>query len=76
MTDINDSDLMIEIFYSHEPSSIAEHIALLADPPIRVTHRPTGISAIGEGQGSQVRNKELALKILQELLAPKESQSQ
>ena len=73
MSDIDESDLLVEIFYSQEPSSVDEHIALLADPPIRVTHRPTGISAIGEGQGSQVGNKDMALKVLHGLLSSKES---
>jgi protein subunit release factor A len=68
-TDINEVDLLIEIFLSHEPGSVEEYINLLADPPIRVTHKPTGISAIGEGQGSQVRNKEKALEFLKELLS-------
>ena len=72
-TDINEADLLIEIFYSHEPSSVEEHLSLLADPPIRLTHKPTGISAIGEGQGSQIRNKEMALERLQELLSANES---
>ena len=34
-----------------------------------MTHLPTGISAIGEGQGSQAKNKERAIELLQILLA-------
>ncbi len=69
---MNEADLLVEIFYSYEPRSLEEHLSLLADPPIRVTHRPTGISAIGEGQGSQVKNKEKALELLRELVSSKE----
>jgi protein subunit release factor A len=71
-TDINEADLLTEIFLSHEPGSVEDYVNLLANPPIRVTHKPTGISAIGEGQGSQVLNKEKALEILKELLSSKE----
>lgn len=72
-TDINEADLLIEFYYPHEPISLEDHVSLLADPPVRLTHKPTGISAIGEGQGSQVRNKEMALEKLQELLSANES---
>ena len=68
-TDINEADLLTEIFFSHEPESVEDYSNLLSDPPIRLTHRPTGISTIGEGQGSQVRNKAKALQILKELLS-------
>ena len=68
-TSFDEDDLHVEIFVSEEPKNIDEHIALLANAPIRVTHLPTSISAVGEGQGSQVKNKEKAIELLKEQLA-------
>jgi protein subunit release factor A len=69
--DINEADLLMEFFYPQEPSSLEEHLSMLDNPPIRITHKPTGLSAIGEGQGSQVKNKQMALDVLRELLSSK-----
>lgn len=39
------------------------------DSAVRATHRPTGLSALARGERSQHRNKALALKRLQHLIA-------
>ena len=52
-----------------ESSSIEDFAAAVTTAPIRVTHLPSGISAVGEGQGNQVANKQRALELLQEELA-------
>lgn len=72
MTELNESDLQIEIFWAEEAKTVAESAAMITVAPIRVTHLPTGISAIGEGQGSQVKNKERAIELLKGRLATDE----
>jgi protein subunit release factor A len=66
---LNESGLLTELFLAREPETIADHVAMLTDAPVRVTHLLTGISAIGEGQGDQVKNKERAVELLKEQLA-------
>ena len=67
--ELNESDLQTELFLSREPKTVEEHVAMLTEAPIRVTHLPTGISAIGQGQGNQIKNKERAIQLLKEQLA-------
>ena len=67
--ELSDSDLQTEVFFAREPQTIEEHLAMLTEGAIRVTHLPTGVSAIGEGQGNQVKNKERAIELLKALLA-------
>lgn len=69
----DENDLYVEAFIADEPKTIDEHVAMLSNPPIRVTHRPTGICAVGEGQGSQIKNKEKAIELLIEQLKKNES---
>ena len=69
----NENDLYVEVFIPEEPKTIDEHIAMLSNPPIRVTYLPTGISAVGEGQGSQIKNKERAIELLKERLKKNDS---
>jgi protein subunit release factor A len=66
--DLNENDLQTEIFLAREPETVEELLAMLTEGAIRVTHLPTGISAIGEGQGNQVKNKEMAIERLRTLL--------
>ena len=66
--DLNENDLQTEIFLARESETVEELIAMLTEGAIRVTHVPTGISAIGEGQGNQVKNKEMAIERLKTLL--------
>ena len=61
---IDENDLKTEIHIPEEPKTTDEYVAMLSNPPIRITHLPTGISAIGEGQGSQIKNKEKAIELL------------
>lgn len=68
LIDLNEDDLETEIFLDEEPRTLAEQLAWLTQAPIRVTHRPTGISAVGEGQGNQIKNKERAIQLLNEYL--------
>ena len=70
---LSEDDLEIEILIDDAPKTAEELGAWLTEAPLRVTHRPTGISAIGEGQGNQIKNKERALQLLKERLA-KETQ--
>jgi protein subunit release factor A len=67
--DLNEDDLEIEIFLDEESRTVTDQIAYLTQAPIRVTHRPTGVSAVGEGQGNQVKNKQRAIELLKEYLA-------
>ena len=60
----DENDLQTEIYLPEEPKTTDEYVAMVSNPPIRVTHLPTGISAVGEGQGSQIKNKEKAIELL------------
>lgn len=70
--ELKEKDLQIEIFLAREPVTVEEYVSMLTEGAIRVTHLPTGISAIGEGQGNQVKNKEKAIELLQTLLADRD----
>jgi protein subunit release factor A len=67
--ELNEDDLETEILLDEEPRAVAEQIAWVTQAPIRVTHLPTGISAVGEGQGNQIKNKQRAIELLKEYLA-------
>jgi len=67
--ELNESDLQTELFINREPKTLEEHVAMFTDAPIRVTHLPTGISAIGQGQGNQIKNKDKAIELLKKQLA-------
>jgi protein subunit release factor A len=69
----DESELKTEIFIPEEPKTTAEYIAMLSNPAIRVTYLATGVSAIGEGQGSQIKNKEKAIELLRAQLEKDES---
>ena len=66
--DLNERELRVEMFMppDSDPGNIEFNVL---NAPIRVTHLPTGLSAIGEGQGSQVKNKEMALQLLKKLIS-------
>ena len=55
--------------YIEPNTDMAKLMSDVANAPIRITHIPTGLSAIGEGQGSQIANKEMALELLKKLLS-------
>jgi len=73
--ELNETDLQTEIFVDMEALSIEEITVALREAPIRVTHLPTGISAVGEGQGNQVKNKERAMELLRTLLTREDDPS-
>ena len=73
--EFNESDTLTEIQMPEEPLSTEELVAWLTTAPIRVTHVPTGASAVGEGLGSQVKNKEKAIELLRGELARMGQQS-
>ena len=62
--ELSESEITIEILMPGGRLPVREQIAWLTEAPIRLTHIPTGITAIGERQGSQVKNKEMALELL------------
>ena len=63
-----EDDILTEICWE-STGDTARDIELISRAPIRVTDVPTGISAVGEGQGSQVRNYEKAIERLRHLLS-------
>ena len=73
--ELDETDLQTEIFIDMEELSIEEITVALREAPIRVTHLPTGISAVGEGQGNQVKNKERAMELLKTLLTREDDPS-
>ena len=70
--ELDEKDLQIEILLAREPETVEEYVSMLTEGAIRVTHLPTGLSAIGEGQGNQVTNKEMAIELLKTLLGNRE----
>ncbi|MBI3654645.1 MAG: peptide chain release factor-like protein [Acidobacteria bacterium] len=42
---------------------------VVLDDPVRLTHIPTGLIAVGEGRGSQIQNKQMAMSLLKKMLA-------
>jgi peptide chain release factor 2 len=74
--DFDENDLKTEIFFPEDPKTTDEYVAMLSNPLIRVTHMPTGVSAVGEGQGSQIKNKEKAMELLKAQLEKDESRKE
>lgn len=74
MTDfkLDENDLLVEIFRYPPTGNLDEDFARMSFAPVRIIHKPTGISAIGEEQVSQIKNKEKAIELLKELLAKQE----
>ena len=70
--DLNDDDLEVEICLDDKPRTVEELIESITTAPIRATHKPSGISAVGEGQGNQVKNKARAIELLRETLLKQE----
>ena len=62
--ELDESTLLTEMQMPDEQLSLDERLAWVSSAPIRVTHLPTGLSAVGEGQGSQIKNKERAVELL------------
>jgi len=63
-----ESELLIEILMTEVSLDAQDLGTWVTSAPIRVTHLPSGISAVGEGQGNQVANKQRALELLREEL--------
>jgi protein subunit release factor A len=67
--ELRESEISTEILVPGGVLPLREQIAWLEDAPVRVTHIPTGVSAIGKGRGSQAKNREVALELLKAQLA-------
>jgi protein subunit release factor A len=57
-------DLRVELYVAKN-ANLSESVKLMAKAAVRVTHLPTGLRAVGRGQGSQIENHERALEILE-----------
>jgi len=66
--ELSESELLTEILMPEVSSGLEDFAAAVTIAPIRLTHIPSGISAVGEGQGNQVANKQRALELLREEL--------
>jgi len=68
-TNLNQEEFLVEAFKSDPTGDEEKDRELFMRAPVRVTHKPTGLSAIGVDQGSQRKNHEEATRLLMELLA-------
>ena len=73
--ELSESEISTEVLVPGGVLPVGEQIAWLKDAPIRLTHIPTGITAVGEGQGSHAKNKEMALGLLKAQLSGTEQES-
>ncbi|MDQ3819806.1 MAG: peptide chain release factor-like protein [Acidobacteriota bacterium] len=71
---LDESELKVELLMPEKLDSLSveERVSLLTTALVRVTHIPTGISAVSEGCDNQIKNKEKAVDLLTELLKKKE----
>ena len=72
----DENALYTEIFFPEAPKTGDEHLVMLSNPPTRVIHHQSRISAVGEVQGSQIKNKEKAIELLKEQLKKNESRKE
>jgi len=71
--EINASDLNVEVFRAGGPGG--QHMQK-NETAVRITHQPTGISAVCSDQRSQQQNRERALRVLRSKLYEREQQRQ